>query len=343
LTLPAAKYQGLPPRTQFWHSLLGRIRNLPGVTSAGTVSFLPMNGLGSATSFEVVGQPKPPLGQGPSATIKVIDGDYFTVLGIPLLRGRLFSEREQQTENHYAVVSDTLARQMFPNQNPIGQRLLVSWNDTGPDEIIGVVGDTKMVSIDEQISPAIYYPYSRTPYTSETVVVRTAGNPAAVASSLVQAVREIDPDLPVSHLRSMEDVIARSLAQRRIVMLLLAVFAAVALVLATVGIYGVMSYMVSQRTQEIGIRMALGADRGGVIAMVLTHALRLAVIGLAAGCAAAFALTGLLRTMLYDVTPTDPMTFAGVAAILLAVAAVATAVPAMRATRIDPLTALKAE
>ena len=343
LTLPGAKYQGLPPRTQFWHSLLDRIRNLPGATSAGTVSFLPMNGLGSATSFEVVGQPKPPLGQGPSATIKVIDGDYFTVLGIPLLRGRLFSEREQQTENHYAVVSDTLARQMFPNQNPIGQRLLVSWNGTGPDEIIGVVGDTKMVSIDEQISPAIYYPYSRTPYTSETVVVRTAGNPAAVASSLVQAVREIDPDLPVSHMRSMEDVIARSLAQRRIVMLLLAVFAAVALVLATVGIYGVMSYMVSQRTQEIGIRMALGADRGGVIAMVLTHALRLAVIGLAAGCAAAFALTGLLRTMLYDVTPTDPMTFAGVAAILLAVAAVATAVPAMRATRIDPLTALKAE
>ena len=246
-------------------------------------------------------------------------------------------------ENHYAVVSETLARQMFPNQDPIGQHLLVSWNGAGPDEIIGVVGDTKMVSIDEQISPAIYYPYSRTPYTSETVVVRTAGNPAAVASSLVQAVREIDPDLPVSHLRSMEDVIARSLAQRRIVMLLLAVFAAVALVLATVGIYGVMSYMVSQRTQEIGIRMALGADRGGVIAMVLTHALRLAVIGLAAGCAAAFALTGLLRTMLYDVTPTDPMTFAGVAAILLAVAAVATAVPAMRATRIDPLTALKAE
>jgi len=343
LTLPAAKYQGLPPRTQFWHTLLDRIRNLPGVTSAGTVSFLPMNGLGSATSFEVVGQPKPALGQSPSATIKIIDGDYFTVLGIPLLRGRLFSEREQQTENHYAVVSETLARQMFPNQDPIGQHLQVSWNGTGPDEIIGVVGDTKMVSIDEQMNPAIYYPYSRTPYISETVVVRTGGNPAGVASSLVQAVRAIDPDLPVSHMRSMEDVIARSLAQRRIIMVLLAVFAAVALVLATVGLYGVMSYMVSQRTQEIGIRMALGADRRGVIAIVLAHALRLAVIGLAAGCAGAFALTGLLRTMLYDVKPTDPITFAGVAAILLAVAAVATAVPAMRATRIDPLTALKAE
>jgi putative ABC transport system permease protein len=343
LTLPAVKYPGLQPRTQFWHALLDRIRTLPGVTSTGTVSFLPMNGLGSATSFEVVGQPKPPPGQGPVATIKVVDGDYFTVLGIPLLRGRLFTPREQQIENHYAVVSETLARQLFPNQDPIGQRLQVSWNGEGADEIIGVVGDTKMVSIEEQISPAIYFPYSRTPYASETVVVRTAGNPSAVASSLVQAVHQIDADLPVSNMRSMNEVIARSLAERRIVMVLLAVFAAVALVLATVGIYGVMSYMVSQRTQEIGIRMALGADRPGVVAMVLAQALRLAAGGLVAGCVAALALTGLLRAMLYDVRPTDPLTFGVVATILFTIAAIATAVPAIRATRIDPLQALKAE
>jgi len=343
LTLPAAKYDRLAKRTQFWDDLLQRIRVLPGVTSAGTVSFLPMNGLGSATGFEVVGQPKPAPGQGPGATIKVVDGDYFAALGIPLRRGRLFTEAEQQTENRHAIISETLARRFFPNQDPIGQHLLVSWYGEGADEIIGVVGDTKMVTMEEEMYPAIYYPYSRTPYSSNTIVVRSAGSPSLVASSLVQAVHQIDPDLPVSNLRSMDDVIARSMAQRRIVMVLLAVFAAVALLLATVGIYGVMSYMVSQRTQEIGIRMALGADRGEVVGMVLVQALRLAAGGLAAGCIAAFALTGLLRTMLYDVRPTDPITFAGVAAVLLAVAAVATAVPAMRATRIDPLMALKAE
>ena len=343
LTLPAAKYDTLAKRTQFWAGLLQRIRVLPGVTSAGTVSFLPMNGLGSATGFEVVGQPKPAPGQGPGATIKVIGGDYFTVLGIPLVRGRVFTEREQQVENHYAIISETLARKFFPHQDPIGQHLLVSWYGEGADEIIGVVGDTKMVTMEEEMYPAIYYPYSRTPYSSNTIVVRTAGNPSTVASSLVQAVHQVDADLPVSSLRSMDEVIARSLAQRRIVMVLLAVFAAVALLLATVGIYGVMSYMVSQRTQEIGIRMALGADRGGVVMMVVRQALGLAAAGLGAGLAAALGLTGFLRAMLFDVRPTDPLTFAVVAAGLLGIAAIATAVPAMRATRIDPLTALKAE
>jgi putative ABC transport system permease protein len=343
LTLPSATYHESAKRIQFWHNLLLRIHDLPGVTSAGTVSFLPMNGLGSATSFEVVGQPKPALGQGPGATIKIVNGDYFAALRIPLRRGRLFTERDQQTENHYAIVSETLARQIFPNQDPIGQHLLVSWNGEGPDEIIGVVADTKMVSIEDQMYPAIYYPYSRTPYTFETIVVRTAGNPSIVASSLVAAVHQLDADLPVSNLRPMSEVIARSLAQRRIVMVLLAVFAAVALLLATVGIYGVMSYMVSQRTHEIGIRMALGASRGTVVGMVLKQALGLALAGLAAGVVAAVALAGLLRAMLYHVRPTDPLTFVAVGGVLLAVAAAATASPALRATRIDPLHALKAE
>jgi putative ABC transport system permease protein len=200
-----------------------------------------------------------------------------------------------------------------------------------------------MVSIEEQMYPAIYYPYSRTPYTFETIVVRTAGNPSIVASSLVAAVHQLDADLPVSNLRPMSEVIARSLAQRRIVMVLLAVFAAVALLLATVGIYGVMSYMVSQRTHEIGIRMALGASRGTVVGMVLKQALGLALAGLAAGVVAAVALAGLLRAMLYHVRPTDPLTFVAVGGVLLAVAAAATASPALRATRIDPLHALKAE
>ena len=343
LTLPAVKYDSLARRTQFWEVLLQRIRSLPGVTAAGTVSFLPMNGLGSATSFEVVGRPKPALGESPVATIKIVNGDYFAVLGIPLLRGRVFTDREEQVENHYAVISQALARELFPNQDPIGQHLQVSWNGDSPDEIIGVVGDTKMVSIEEEIRPAIYYPYSRTPYTFETIVVRTAPRPSSVASSLVQAVHQVDDELPVSNLRSMEDVVARSVAERRIIMVLLVVFAALALVLATVGIYGVMSYMVSQRTQEIGIRMALGANRGGVIGMVLKQALLLALIGLGAGLVAALALTGLLHAMLYDVLPTDPVTFGSVAALLLAVAAAAAVVPAVRATRVDPIAALKAE
>jgi putative ABC transport system permease protein len=343
LTLPSATYADDARRTRFWQGLLDGIRNLPGVTSAGTVSFLPMNGLGSATSFEVVGQPKPARGQEPVANIRIVNGDYFAVLGIPLRRGRLFTQREQQAENTSIVVSEALARELFPNQDPIGQKLQVSWNGDGPDEIIGVVGDTKMVSIEEQIKPAIYYPYSRTPYTFETVVVRTAGSPFGVTSSLIQAVRQLDAELPVSNMRPMTEVIARSLAQRRVVMALLAVFAAIALLLAAVGIYGVMAYMVSQRTQEIGIRMALGANRGGVIAMVFTHALRLAGIGLVCGLVAALALTGLLRAMLFDVRATDPLTFGLVAAALLAVASFAALLPALRATRIDPLTALRTE
>ena len=343
LTLPSGKYTDAGQRGTFYRTLIDRVRALPGVEAAGAVSFLPMNGLGAATSFEVVGQPKAAPGQEPVADVRVVDGDYFAALGIPLRQGRLFTRPESQAQNHLAIVSETLARQLFPNQDPLGRRLRVSWNGQGEDEIIGVVGDIRMQSIEDDIRPAIYYPYSRTPYPTENIVVRTSGNSLTVASSLVEAVRQLDAELPVSNLRTMPEVIARSLAERRIVMVLLAVFAVVALVLATVGIYGVMSYMVSQRAQEIGIRMALGANRGGVIRMVLKQAMMLAAVGLAIGVAAALALTGVMRAMLYDVRPTDPLTFAAVGLLLLAVAAAATGVPALRATRVDLLSALKAE
>ena len=343
ITLPSAKYADAAQRGAFYRTLIDRVRALPNVDEAGAVSFLPMNGLGAATSFEVVGQPKPAPGQEPVADIRIVDGGYFAALGIPLRQGRFFTSQELASQNHLAIVSDTLARTLFPNQNPLGQRLRVSWNGQGEDEIIGVVGDVRMQSLEDDVRPAIYYPYSRTPYPTEHVVVKTAGNPLAAVSSLVEIVHQLDAELPISSLRTMSDVIGRSLAERRIVMVLLAVFAAVALVLATVGIYGVMSYVVSQRTREIGIRMALGANRGGVIGMVVKQALALAGGGLVIGLASAITLTRMMRAMLYDVQPDDPLTLTVVAVLLLGVAVAATALPALRATRIDPLSALRAE
>jgi putative ABC transport system permease protein len=343
LTLPSAKYGDAAKRGQFYQSLLDSLGGVPGLRAAGTVSFLPMNGLAAATGFTIIGQPVPAAGQEPVAEVRIYLGDYFQAMGIPLRAGRLFTDREQREPNSAIVINEALARQYFPNQDPIGQHLKVSWNGEGPDEIVGIVGDVKMTSIEETIRPAVYYPYSRTPYSGETLVVRAAGDPAALAPAVIDKVHAIDADLPVSAVRPMTAVLARSMAQRRLLMVLLAVFAGVALVLATVGIYGVMSYMVSQRTQEIGIRMALGAERGEVVRMVLGHALRLAAAGLAAGAAVGLALTGLLQSLLYDVQPTDPLTFGAVAALLMAVAAVAGSVPALRATRIDPLAALRAD
>ena len=342
VSLPSARYGQQPQQAQFFERLLERVRTLPGVQSAGAVNFLPLTGLGSATGYAAVGDPPPPLGQEPVADVRVIGGAYFKAMGIPLLRGRFFSSDVSDTTNKI-IVNEALVRRHWPNQDPIGKRIKVSWNDDREDEIVGVVGDVIHVSLDTKIRAMTYWPMGRFPYSSMTLAVRTSGEPGSIANAVTGAVREIDGDLAVVDIRSMDEVVSRSVAERRLMMVMLTIFAGAALILAAVGIYGVIAYSVTQRTQEIGIRVALGAQRSHVLKMVVGQAVGLALAGIVLGGAAAFVLTRFMREMLFEVKPFDPLTFAAVAVALAAVAALASFIPGRRATRVDPVIALRAE
>jgi predicted permease len=264
-------------------------------------------------------------------------------MGIPLLRGRLFDGRDTAPNTRRIVVSESLVKRFFGDIDAIGQHIVLSWNNQGPDEIIGVGADVRSTSLEEEPRGASYLPPARFAYPFMTIAVKTAPGVTSIVPSLVNAVRQLDPDVPVAEVRSMADVIATSTAQRRLTTIMLIVFAVVALVLAALGIYGVVSYAVTQRTQEIGIRMALGAQRAAVLRMVVGQAMSLTIAGVAMGALGAFALTRLMTKLLFNVRPGDPFTFAAVAALLVGVAVVASCVPGLRATRVDPVVALRAE
>jgi putative ABC transport system permease protein len=339
VSLPQPQYPEPAQRVQFFNRLFERIDALPGVQSAGAVSFLPLAGLGAATRYEVVGQEAPPLGQEPVADVRVVSNDYFQSLGIPLLRGRLFDDRQPADAQNRIIINETLARRHWPNEDPIGKRVKVSWNDNREDEIIGVVGDVRLTDLE---SATTYWPYARNPYTTMTLTVRTASMSSTVPS--IRAIlRELDPNLALADVRTMDDVVSQSVAQRRLMMNMLAIFAAAALILAAVGIYGVIAYNVTQRTQEIGIRVALGATRSDVLRMVVGQAAWLAIAGILAGAFAAYLLTKSMAGLLFEISPFDPATVAAVALVLLSVALVASYVPGRRATRVDPVVALRAE
>jgi putative ABC transport system permease protein len=343
VSLPGARYSEPSQRTQFFQRLFERVNQLPGVEAAGANSWIPMAGGGSATSFEVVGKPAPPLGQEPVADVRVITDRYFTAMAVPLLKGRLFNEADAADLKNRVIVNETLARTYFPGMDPIGQKVKISWNDTREDEIVGVVGDVRHAGLHEAARPTTYWPHGRFAYGGMTLAVRTAGDPASVASAVVAIVREQDPALAVADVQTMKEIVSESVAERRLTMMMLAVFAAAALLLAAVGIYGVIAYSVSQRTQEIGIRMALGARQADVLRMVVGQAMTLAVTGIAIGAAGGVLLTRLMRGLLFDVEPGDPLTFVAVAAVLAAVAAAASYLPGRRAAGVDPVVALRAD
>jgi putative ABC transport system permease protein len=343
VTLPTASYRSQTQMISFFDRLFARVDALPGVVAAGGISYLPLNGLGAATSFTIEGREKPPAGAEPVSEVKVVTHDFFRAMGIPLLRGRLFDGRDTAPNTRRIVVSETLARKYFAGVDPIGQKIVLSWNDKGPDEIIGVVGDVRSTSLEADAAPASYLPPARFAYPFMTVVIRAAGDPSGVVPAFVSALHGMDPNVPIADVRTMTDVIAVSTAERRLTMLMLVIFAGVALVLAAVGIYGVISYTVTQRTQEIGIRMALGAPRAQVMRMVVGQAMVLTAIGVAAGAAGAWTLTRLMQKLLFGVQPSDPLTFLGVSVLLALVAAAAAAMPGLRATRVDPVIALRAE
>jgi putative ABC transport system permease protein len=343
VSLPQARYGQAVQKNQFFDRLFEQVDRIPGVQAAGAVSFLPLAGLGSATGYEVVGEPVPPRGQEPVADVRVISRAYFAAMGIPLLRGRLFDERQPADAQNKIIVNQALARRHWPNEDAIGKRIKVSWDENREDEIIGIVGDVRHAGLETQARSTVYWPFARNPYGAMTLTVRTAGDTAAVVHSVRGILRAQDPDLALADVQTMGEVVSRSVAQRRLMMVMLGIFAGAALLLAAVGIYGVIAYSVTQRTQEIGIRLALGAQRSDVLKMIVGQAAMLAVAGITIGAVGAGLLTSLMAELLFDVKPFDPLTFVGVAAVLAGVALLASYLPGRRATRVDPVIALRAE
>jgi putative ABC transport system permease protein len=340
--LPRKKYSEPHQILDFFKQAQDRIAALPGVQAVGAISYLPLTGLASRDGFKIVGQPDPAPGQEPGVEVRVITPTYFQAMGIPLLKGRLLDERDVK-ESRVLLINETLATKYFPNQDPVGKQIEVSWDGSGPDEIVGVVGDIREGALAKEPEPAIYWQHPRVPYSGMALIVRTAGDAARFGRAIQREIHAIDPEQPVADVRTMEQVIAKSIARPRFNTLLLSIFAGVALVLASVGLYGVMNYSATQRTHEVGIRMALGATRADIMRLVVGNGMLLTLIGIGIGVAASLMLTRVMANLLFGVTATDLPTFVGVSVVLAAVALIANYIPARRATRVNPVIALRYE
>lgn len=343
VALPRAQYGQEDRARQFFESLNASLAAQPGVAAAGAVSFLPLTGPASATSYQAEGQPALEAGAMPVTEVRVISGDYFAAMGIPLKAGRLYNSDELREPRRTIVISESMARQAFPGADPMGRRIAVSWDDDEYDEVIGVVGDIHHAGLDQAPRPMIYWPHVRVPYTTMYPVVRATGDPSSVVAAARDAVRRLDAAQPIAGVRTLESIVSTSIAQPRLIMRLLAVFAAVALTLAAIGIYGVVAYSVSQRTREIGIRVALGATPGGVARLIAGQGALLAGAGIAVGVPAALLLARAMESMLFATDPADPGTIAAVAFVLAAAAMAACLVPLRKALRVDPAQALRSD
>jgi putative ABC transport system permease protein len=342
--LPTGTYAEPARQAALFDRVLERVRALPGVEAAGAVTFLPLTPLTAATSFTVVGRPAPPPGESPTAEVREVDPAYFRTMRIPLVRGRGLTAADGPTAPPVVLINEAMARQFWPGQDPIGQRVQVSWTHADREEqIVGVVGDVRGASLDAAVRPRIYYPRAQEPSGSMWIVVRHRGDPGALAAAVRGTVRGIDRDIPLQDVATMYAHLAQSLAQRRYPMFLLGVFAGLAVVLSAIGLYGVLAYVVGQRTHEIGVRLALGARPAEVLRLVVRQGMRLVAAGLVLGLAGAILAMRVLRSLLYGVTPTDPMTLAGAALGLVGVALLAMAIPARRAARVAPTEALRYE
>jgi putative ABC transport system permease protein len=325
--------------------MLERVRAVPGVEAAGTSHFLPLGRIVPGTGFWRADAPTPAHGEEPVTEVLVVMPGYFAAMSIPVVRGRVFDDHDRAAEQpHLVVINQTLAKQFYPNENPIGKRLTVQWGHPEiPYEIIGVVGDVRQKAVDTDPKPGVFISNLQEPSGPSNLVARTHGDPKVLAQTLVREIHALEPDIPISGIKTMDEYVSSSVASSRFNTILLGCFAILALALAAVGIFGVISYSVAQRTKELGIRRALGADSASVTRLVLSEGITLAGIGLVLGLAGAFAVTRLLESLLFGITATDPISFCAVAAILIAVALLASYIPARRASKVDPMVVLRYE
>jgi len=344
LTLAGEAYNE-PRRMAFYDECLAQVSALPGVRAAALTLSLPIDGSFWNSVFIAADKPVPPRPNLPNSAYTPVSANYFEAMGIRLLKGRGFNSADRGDSAKVVVINETLARRIWPGEDPIGKRVKQGWPESQAPwrEVVGVVADVKLNGLERDTPMQTYMPLVQEPWRQVGLAVRTVGDPLNAANAVEGAIHSIDKDLPVSTIRSMEQLLGISLAQRRLTMTLLLSFAALALLLASVGIYGVISYSVRQRTRELGIRMALGAKRRDVLKMILAQGLKLALIGVAIGLLAAFALTRWMETLLFNVRPADPLTFAVIPAVLLLVALIACWIPARRATKVDPMVALRCE
>jgi putative ABC transport system permease protein len=344
LSLPEARYPDDPRQAAFYVQALERIRALPGVEHAASVFPLPLGGGGYQMSFDVQGRPPTPPGQSHSANLRFVSPELFATLRIPRLAGRLFTAQDDARGQQVIVVNRAMAAKYWPGQDPLGQRITFSDPKKGKWlTVVGVVGDVRDAELARQPEATVYRPQFQMPATDAALVVRTSGRPQALVEPLRQALQQIDRDLPLDKVQTYEQVVAGSLVQKRVKTALLAAFAGLALLLAAGGIYGVVSYSVSQRLHELGIRVALGAARPALLRLVMGQGMRVVGIGLLLGLALSWAAARLLAGQLFGVGASDPLTYLAVPAILAAVALLANWLPARRATRVDPMEALRAE
>ena len=348
LLLPNTRYDTDERRSAFWRGLTERLEAIPGAEHAGAINDLPLAGNGMSITFEVEGRPPLAPGADEALDVRIATPGFFDALGVRLKRGRLFTEQDGLGAPRVALLSESAVKRHFPNEDPIGKRIVMGWT-TGPDgervtgEVVGIVGDVRHGQLRETAQPEIYFPEAQVAQQVMDVTLRTAADPIALQESVKQAVREIDPTLAVSNLRQMRDVIAASIAADRFMTRLLTAFSAVALALAAIGIFGVISYGVAQRRREIGVRMAVGASRREVIRLIVGGSMRLAAGGVLIGLIGSLLLTEQLRAMLYGIDPADPITFVVAGVVLMSVAAVAALLPAWAAARTPPAAVLNTE
>jgi putative ABC transport system permease protein len=350
--LPRNKYPDHAQRVAFYKQVLERVKSLPGVVSAGYATGVPLSMKGGTAGFSVEGRSAEQMAAGGiayDANHRQVSADYLKTIGIQIREGRSFDERDNDQAIHVAVVNETMAHQYWPGESPIGKRL--KFGDPGDDlpwvTVVGIAADVRQMGIDQPIKAEIYLPYEQNNdlgfYAPRDLAIRSSVDPVSLVAAARNEIHQVDPQQPISNIRTMNDVVGEETASQRLGMTLLTVFAILALVLAALGIYGVLAYFVVQHTQEIGVRMALGAQRSNILRLVLKKGMTLTLLGVVIGLAVAFALTRLMASLIYGVSPTDSLTYAGVALMLTLVAFLACYIPARRATRVDPMVALSYE
>lgn len=344
LALSRAKYPEPQQRAALFRQLIERVEALPGVQAAGIASGIPLSGQEQDTSFTIEGKPPAALGSGDdNAYYRVVTDGFFQALGIPLIKGRLFSTADRLGATNVVLVSETFARRLFPGEDPIGKRLQIGLGEPWTGEVVGVVGNVRYSSLAQEPYREIYTSVEQTPDSITNLVVRATTGPANLTAAVKDVVRSIDKDVPIYNIKTMDQRVSESAFQQRFRTLLLGIFAGIALLLAAVGIYGVVAYSVTQRTHEIGIRMSLGAQQGTIRRMIVRRGMLLALVGVAIGLVAAVPLTRVTSSFLFGVSATDPATFVGISALIAGVTFLASYIPARRAARVDPLVALRYE